>query len=81
MPLFGAGHVLEGLRQEAARAAAGVVDRLADLRVDHPHHGADDLARGEELPAVVALLAHLEQQALVDLREREDVRGVDGLVR
>ena len=27
----------------------------------------------EELPAVVALLPHLLEQALVDLREREDV--------
>ena len=72
-------HVLEGLGEEAAGAAAGVVDRLADLRVDDPDHRPDDLARREELAAVVALLAHLEQQALVDLREREDVGRVDGL--
>ena len=41
------------------------------------HHRADHLARREELAAVVVLLAHLQQQALVDLREREEVRVVD----
>ena len=30
----------------------------------------------EELAAVVALLAHLQQQAFIDLRQREDVRRV-----
>jgi len=63
------------------RAATRVVDGLADARVDDAHHGADDLARREELAAVVALLAHLEQQAFVDLREREDVgRGDHGVI-
>src|SRR5690606_16091948 len=67
-------NVLVRLREETARAAARIVNRLARLGVDDLDHGADDLARGEKLPAVVALLAHLEQQPLVNLREREDVR-------
>ncbi len=72
-----AGHLLVGLREEAAGAAAGVVDGLADAGVDDADHGADELARREELAAVAALLAHLEQQAFGDLREGEDMRGVD----
>ena len=76
--LFGSDHVLERLRQKAARAAAGVIHRLADLRVNHPHHRADDFARREELPAVVSLLAHLEQQPFIHLRQREHVRRVHG---
>ena len=63
----GPGHVFEGLRQEAAGAAAGIVHRLIHLGVDDADHRPDDLARGEELAAVVSLLTHLEQQPLVDL--------------
>jgi len=44
------------------------------------HHRADDLARREELAAVVSLLAHFQQQALIDLRKGEDVRWVNRLV-
>ena len=73
-------HVLGCLREKPAGAAARVVHRLADLRVDGAYHRADHLARREELARVRALLAHLEQQPLVDLAEREDVRGVDALV-
>ena len=62
-------------------AAAGVVHGLANTRVYHLHHCLDYLARREELPAIIALLAHLEQQPFVDLREREDVRRIDRLVR
>ena len=40
------------------------------------HHGADHLARGEELAAVRVLLAHLQQQVLIHLREREEMRVV-----
>ena len=43
------------------------------MRVDH---GADDLARGEELAAVGVLLAHLQQQVLIHLREGEEMRVV-----
>jgi hypothetical protein len=42
-------------------------------------HRPDDLARREELAAVVVLLAHLDQQALVGLAQCEDVRLVDRL--
>ena len=66
-------HVVEGLGQEAAGAAARVVDRLAHPRVDHPDHRADHLAGREELAAVVVLLAHLQEQALVGLAQHEEV--------
>jgi len=72
----GAAHELISLGQETARAAAGIADRLAHLRGHGLHDGADDLPRGEELPAVVALLAHLEQQSLVNLAQGEDVRVI-----
>ena len=71
-------HVLERLREEAPGAATRVIDGLADLRVDGADHRPDDLARGEELAAVVVLLAHLEQQAFVGLAEGEQVGLVDG---
>ena len=71
--------VFEGLGEEAAGAAAGIVDRLAGLRIDDADDGADHLARREELAAVVALVAHLEEQSLVDLAEGEHVGRVDGL--
>src|SRR5207244_12315035 len=48
----------------------------SDLRIDRADHDADDFARREELAPVVVLLAHFEEQALVDLGESEDVRGV-----
>ena len=70
-------HMLECLGEEAAGAAAGVVDRLADRRVDGAHHRPDDFARREELTAVVVLLAHLEQQALVGLAQGEEMCLVD----
>jgi hypothetical protein len=73
-------HVRKRLDKEPARAAARVVDGLARPRGDNAHHCADDLARGEELTAVVVLLPHAEQHALVDLREREDVGRVDPLL-
>ena len=57
-----------GRDQEARRAGRRVVDRLADLRVDHPHDGADDVARRAELAQLARLLdlpEHmLEQVAL-----------------
>ena len=68
VPIVCPGHVFKRLRQKAARTAAGVINRFADLGVNHPHHGADDFARGKELAAVVPLLPHLEEEALVDLR-------------
>ena len=72
--------MLVGLGEEAAGAAARVVDRLAQLGGHGLHHGADDLPRGEELAAVVVLLPHAQQQALVGLGQQEDVSGIGGLV-
>src|SRR5579863_7019225 len=59
--------VLVSLREEATGAAARVVDRLPDSGADRTDDGADDLARREELPAVVVLLPHLQQEALEHL--------------
>ena len=42
--------VLVGVDQESCRARGGVADALDRLRVDHPHHHADNVARGAELP-------------------------------
>jgi hypothetical protein len=72
-------HELVALRQETSGSAGRVVDRLADGWCDRANHGPDDFARREELAAVVALLAHLEEESLVDLREGKDVCGIDGL--
>ena len=69
-------HELVALGKEPAGAAARVVNGLADLGRNDLDHGADDFARREELAAVVALLAHLQQQALVNLGEGEDVGRV-----
>ncbi len=41
------------------------------------HHGADHLARGEELSAIGVLLAHFQQQIFIDLRQGEKVGVVD----
>ena len=73
-------HVFKTLRQKAACAAAGVIDRLANLRVHDVDHRADDFARREELAAVVSLFAHFQQQTLIHLGKRENVRGVHRLV-
>ena len=68
--------MLVGLGQEAAGAAAGVIDGFADLGVNHLDHGPDDHPGGEELAAVVSLLPHFQQQPLIDLGEGENVGGV-----
>ena len=73
-------HVFKTLRQKTAGPTAWIVNRLADFRLHHAHHRPDDLARREELPSIVALLTHFQQQTLIDLRQREDVRGVHCLV-
>jgi hypothetical protein len=65
--------VVIALRQEAPCPAAGIVDGLAEFGINGLDDGTDDLARGEELAAVVAFLAHAQQQSLVDLREGKDV--------
>ena len=66
-------HVLVCLREKATRSAAGIVDSVADLRLDHPCHGPHQLPRRVELPSIVVLLPHLEQEPLVGPGEREDV--------
>ena len=45
--------MLERLRQEAACAAARIVNRLADLWIDNLDHRLDNLARRGEALAVV----------------------------
>ena len=75
--------MIEGLDEKAARTGGGVVDALARLRVDHLDDGADQRARGVELPGVATGVAHVLQQPLVDLGELEqlafglEVEGVD----
>ncbi len=66
-------HVQVGLSQEAGRAAGRVVDRLADARVDHLDHEADDRARGVELAGDAVLRAHADQQVLVEAGDGEEV--------
>jgi len=79
--VVGSGHVLERLRQKAARAAAGIVNGLFHAGIDYLHHRLDDLARREKLAAVVSLLAHLQEQPLIDLRKGEDMRRVNRVSR
>lgn len=50
--------------------------RLARLRRDDLHHRPNDFPRREKLAAMIALLAHLEEQAFIDFGERKDVRRV-----
>jgi len=64
-----AADVLHRLSEEAAGATTGIIDRLAGFGIDRSDDGADDLARGKELAAIIALLAHAQQQSLVGLRE------------
>ena len=69
--------VLVGHGEKAAGAAAGIVDRVCPASGwTRVHHRADHFARREELAAVGVLLAHLQQQVFVHLREREEVRVV-----
>lgn len=63
----GSVHMLKALGQKAACATGRIIDRLANCGINYFHHGADDFARGEELPTIIALLAHLEQQTFIDL--------------
>ena len=71
-----AGDVLIGNGEKAAGAAAGIIDRVAQFRLDRVHHRADHLARSEELPAVGVLLTHLEQQIFIHLRQGEEMRVI-----
>ena len=70
-------HVLVALSKKSTCAAAWIVNRFSHNWIDCPDHNPDDLAGCEELAAVVSLLAHFEQQALVNLGEREDMRLVN----
>jgi len=60
---------VEGLAQEAGGAAGAVVDALADLGLDHLHHGADERARGVVLAAVAAGVAHVLDLGFVQVRQ------------
>ena len=73
-------HKFKALRQKSAGAATGIIDRLANLRRGYANHDADNFARRKELPAVVALLAHFQEQPFIDLGEREYVRRVHRVI-
>src|SRR3546814_561632 len=80
-------HVLVGLAQEAGRAAGAVIDPLADPRLHHPDHGADERARRVVLAAVAPGIAHVADLRLVEMRElvlldlRAEAQAVDQLQR
>ena len=61
--------VVEGLAEEAGGAAGAVVDRLAELRIDHGDHGADERARGVVFAAVAPGVAHVLDLRLVEVGE------------
>jgi hypothetical protein len=61
--------VVEGFAQEAGRAAGAVVDALADLRVHHLDHGADQRARRVVLAAVAPGVAHVLDLGFVQVRQ------------
>src|SRR6202044_1030429 len=71
------GHMLVRLSQKAARTAARIINRLADFRIDNLDHRPDDFARREELATIIALLAHLQQQTFIYLRQGEDMGRIN----
>ena len=48
--------MIVGGDQESGRTGCGIIDRLAELRVDHADDGADDVTRGPELAELTRLL-------------------------
>ena len=68
---------LVGLGQEATGSTAGVVDGFTDPRGEDLDDDTGHHPGGEELAAVIVLLPHLQQQALIDLRQGEDVGLID----
>jgi hypothetical protein len=80
-------HVLGGFGEKAARSATWVANGVAQARIHRAHHGANQFPWGVELPAIGVLLAHLQQQALVNLREHElmlrvgagELQGMDAI--
>ena len=66
---WSAAQVVEGLAQKAGRAAGAVIDALANLRIDHLDHGADQRARPVVLTAVAPGVAHVLNLGLVQVRE------------
>src|SRR5262245_1988246 len=72
--------MFKSLSKESPCSTRRVVDRLADLWVDRFDHNANDLTRSEELPTIISFLSHLEEQPLIDLRQRKDVCGVNRLI-
>ncbi len=65
---------------EQACTTRRIKDHFTDSWVNDLDHRSDNLARREELSAIVAFLTHLEQQALKDLGERENACCVYGLL-
>ena len=61
--------IIERLAQEARRADRAVVDALADLRLDHLDHGADERARRVVLAAVAPGVAHVPDLGFVEVRQ------------
>ena len=60
-------HVFIRLSKKSACATTRIIDGLTKFRVDRLDHHTNHLTRREELTTVVALLAHFEEQAFVDL--------------
>ncbi len=67
-------HVLDGAGEEAAGAAGGVEDGLAQPGVDHVHHELGDGPRGVELARVAGAL-QVPEDLLVDVVEGVAVGG------
>ena len=63
------GQILERLAEKARRAAGAVIDALADLRLDHLDHGADERTRRVILATVAPGIAHVAELRLVEMRE------------
>jgi len=61
--------IVEGLAQKAGRTAGPVIDALADLRLDHLDHGADERARRVIFAAVPTGIAHVLELGFVDVRQ------------
>ena len=64
--------MLVGFDQKAAGAAGRVEHRLAQARVDHLDHEADDRPRGVELARVAGRVAHLPEHRFVEVAEGVD---------
>ncbi len=79
--------IVERLAEKACRAAGAVIDALADLRLDHLDHGADERARRVIFAAVAPGIAHVAELGLVEMRQlvlfllRAEAQAIDQLQR